>query len=121
MNEKIKYWLDLSDEAMLDKETVINTVKQYADVVVRELSPAAVVLFGSYAKGNAHDDSDIDVAAIFDGFTGDWLKTSSTLWRLRRNISLYIEPVLLDSTEDKSGFVKNIYKTGQIIYNSKAN
>ena len=101
---------------MLDKRTVISKVEQYADAVTSELSPAAVVLYGSYAKGNAREDSDIDVAVIFDGFTGDWLKTSSLLWRLRRNISFDIEPILLDSTQDKSGFVKNIYKTGQVIY-----
>jgi len=105
----------------LDKETVINIVKQYANVVTKELSPSAIVLFGSYAKGNARDDSDIDVAVIFDGFTGDWHKTSSMLWRLRRNISFDIEPVLLDRVEDRSGFVKNIFKTGQIIYNANAN
>ena len=106
---------------MLDKETVISVVKQYANVVVRELSPVTIVLYGSYAKDNASDDSDIDVAVIFDGFTGDWHKTSSMLWRLRRNISFDIEPILLDSAEDKSGFVKNIYKTGQIIYNANTN
>lgn len=101
---------------MLDQETVITTVKRYADVVRRELSPAAIVLYGSYVKGTAHEDSDIDVAVIFNGFDGDWLKTSSQLWRLRRNISFDIEPILLDSTQDKSGFVKNIFKTGQVIY-----
>ena len=103
---------------MLDKRTVITTVKQYADIVIKELSPAAIVLYGSYAKGNPHKDSDIDVAVIFDGFTGDWLKVSSDLWKLRRNISFDIEPILLDSTQDMSGFVKNIYKTGQVIYKS---
>ena len=101
---------------MLDKESVVNTVKNYADIVIREFSPAAIVLYGSYAKGNAHEDSDIDVAVIFDGFTGDWLEAHSKLWRLRRNISFDIEPIMLDSTEDKSGFVQNIFKTGQIIY-----
>jgi len=101
---------------MLDKTTVINTVKQYADAVTHELAPAAIVLYGSYAKGNARDDSDIDVAVIFDGFNGDWLSTSTLLFKLRRNVSYEIEPILLDSTEDKSGFVQNIYKTGQIIY-----
>jgi len=35
---------------MSDKETVISVVKQYAYVVARELSPAAIVLYGSYAK-----------------------------------------------------------------------
>jgi len=103
---------------VLDKETVIGTVKRYATVVTQMLSPAAIVLYGSYAKGNPHEDSDIDVAVIFNGFTGDWLETSSLLWRMRHTISLDIEPVLLDSANDKSGFVRNIYKTGQIIYNA---
>ena len=74
------------------------------------------MLFGSYAKDNAHEDSDIDVAVIFNGYTGDWLKTSSSLWRLRRGISLDIEPHLLDTASDKSGFVQHVFKTGQIIY-----
>jgi predicted nucleotidyltransferase len=94
---------------MLDKRTVINTVERYADRVAEELAPAAVVLYGSYAKGNAHEDSDIDVAVIFNGFNGDWLKASSCLWRLRRGISYDIEPILLDSTQDKSGFVASIF------------
>jgi predicted nucleotidyltransferase len=104
---------------MLDKRTVINTVARYADAVAKELSPAAVVLYGSHAKGNARDDSDIDVAVIFNGFRGDWLTASSSLWRLRRGISFDIEPILLDSTQDKSGFVANILKTGQVIYQAQ--
>jgi predicted nucleotidyltransferase len=103
---------------MLDKKAVVSTVEQYADAITKELSPAAIVLYGSHAKGNAHEDSDIDVAVIFDGFKGDWLEISSRLWRLRRNISFDIEPILLDSTTDKSGFVQNIFKTGQIIYHA---
>ncbi len=101
---------------MLDKKTVVNTVAKYADVVTEQLSPASIVLFGSYARGESNDDSDIDVAVIFNGFSGDWLKTSSVLWRLRRGISYDIEPHLLDSTDDKSGFVKHVFKTGQVIY-----
>ena len=101
---------------MLDQVTVIGTVERYATAVIKELSPSAIVLYGSYAKGNAHEDSDIDVAVIFNGFSGDWLKTSTRLWRLTEDISFDIEPILLDSTEDKSGFVRNIFKTGQIIY-----
>mgnify|MGYP000937829722 CR=1 FL=1 len=101
---------------MLDKKTVVNTVAKYADVVTEQLSPASIVLFGSYARGESNDDSDIDVAVIFNGFSGDWLKTSSVLWRLRRGISYDIEPHFLDSTDDKSGFVKHVFKTGQVIY-----
>jgi len=101
---------------MLDKGAVINTVSKYADVVSKELSPAAIVLFGSYAKDEASEESDIDVAVVYDGFTGDWLKTSSALWRLRRGISYNIEPHLLDTTDDRSGFVQHVFKTGRVIY-----
>jgi len=104
---------------MLDQTAVMNTVKQYADVVTKALAPSAIVLYGSYAKGNAHEGSDIDVAVIFNNFTGDWLKTSSKLWHLTEEISFDIEPILLDSKQDKSGFVQNIYKTGQVIYRAQ--
>ena len=104
---------------MLDQETVINIVERYADLLRKELSPSAIILYGSYVKGNAHKDSDIDVAVIFDGFTGDRFKTSVQLWKLREDISLYIEPILLDSTKDRSGFVRHVYKTGRIIYQSE--
>jgi len=101
---------------VLDKATVIDTVERYADLVKKELSPASIVLYGSYVNGTPHEDSDIDVAIIFNGFSGDWLKTSARLWRLTREISFDIEPILLDTTEDKSGFVKHVIKTGQVIY-----
>jgi len=74
------------------------------------------VLFGSYVKGTAHRDSDIDVGVVFHGFTSDWLKTSSRLWHLAYGISWDIEPHLLDTTQDRSGFVQHVFKTGQIIY-----
>jgi predicted nucleotidyltransferase len=101
---------------MLDKATVIDTVERYAEVVKKELSPSAVVLFGSCVNGTSHKDSDIDVGVVFNGFTGDWRQTASKLWRLRRGVSFDIEPHLLDSANDKSGFVKHVFKTGQIIY-----
>jgi len=61
-------------------------------------------------------ESDIDVAVVFDGFSGDWLEVSSSLWRMRRRISCEIEPHLLDISDDQSGFVRHVFKTGQIIY-----
>jgi len=101
---------------MLDKTTAIKAVERYAKAVTMEFAPAAIVLFGSYANGNPHKDSDIDVGVVFDGFKGDWRKTATRLWCLRREISYDIEPHLLDSANDQSGFVQHVFKTGQIIY-----
>ena len=101
---------------MLDKGTVMTTVERYAEAVTKEYSPSAIILFGSYVNGTPHEDSDIDVGIVFDGFTGDWRQTATHLWRLCRGISLDIEPHLFDSANDKSGFVKHVIKTGQLIY-----
>ena len=101
---------------MLDKGTVMNTVERYVEAVKNEFSPSTVVLFGSYVNGEPHKDSDIDIGVVFNGFTGDWRKTSSRLWNLAYDISWDIEPHLLDTTQDKSGFVKHVFRTGQIIY-----
>ena len=101
---------------MLDKGAVVSTVERYAEVVTKELSPSAVVLFGSHVNGNPHNDSDIDVGVVFNDFTGDWRATATQLWKLRRGVSFDIEPHLLDSANDQSGFVNHIFKTGQVIY-----
>jgi predicted nucleotidyltransferase len=100
---------------MLDKATVINMAQRYAFEVEKFLKPQAIVLYGSHAKGTAGEYSDIDIAVILDGFSGDYLETSKQLYKLRRNISADIEPVLLDSTSDESGFVAEIFKTGEVI------
>ena len=104
---------------MLDKRAVIDMVERYTSVVIKEFSPSAVVLFGSYVSGNPHETSDIDVGIVFDNFTGNWRQTVTRLWCLRRGVSFDIEPHLLDSANDKSGFVKHVYKTGQIIYKAE--
>jgi len=94
----------------------MNAVHSYAKEVARVMSPAAIVFYGSYANGMANEDSDIDIAVIFNNFQGDWLKTSAALWGLTENISTYIEPILLDNADDPSGFVREVMKTGQVVY-----
>lgn len=48
----------------MDKRQVIKIVKRYKEAVTAKFGPVTVYLFGSYSKGNARADSDIDVAVI---------------------------------------------------------
>jgi predicted nucleotidyltransferase len=80
------------------------------------LKPSAVILFGSYVNGVPHEDSDIDIAVIINDFRGDWLETASLLCGLSWEVSFDIEPHLLDETQDRSGFVAHVVKTGEVIY-----
>ena len=98
---------------------VLEAVRKYADMVRAHLPAKAVVLFGSQVKGGATGSSDIDVAVVVDGFTGDYLDASSSLFALVRGIDTRIEPVLIDRTKDPAGFLESIMKEGHIIFSSE--
>ena len=116
-----EYWLDTAEydiesAKVMDKATALTLARQYAEEVVKEMSPAKVVLFGSYAKGNAREESDIDIAVVFDGFKGDWFRTCTRLSSLTWKVSTHIEPVLLDIRDDQNGFVAEVLQTGEMVY-----
>lgn len=101
----------------MDKATVLEHVTAYAAALVRELPVREVILFGSYARGTAHDDSDIDVAVVFhDIDTADYLAVLKRLCRLRTPIDPMIEPHLMLETDNNGGFLQEVQRTGEVIY-----
>lgn len=104
----------------MDKAEALKKAVAYAALIVEKYNPATIVLYGSYSKENAHEDSDIDIAVICDNVGDGWLEQSHNLYKLRRNIDPHIEPILLEVNSDRSGFVEEILKTGKILYSRKA-
>jgi len=100
----------------LDKKTAIELASRYAEEVKKNLDPDAIILFGSYVNGNPNEWSDIDIAVLMNDFKGDWLETATLLCKITREVSIDIEPHLLDESCDKSGFVRHVIDTGEIIY-----
>lgn len=100
----------------MDKSEVIERVKIFAERARQSLDVQQVILFGSYARGTATEHSDIDVAVVTGTPPADWLEASTNLFRLRRDIDLSIEPVLIDASHDRSGFVEEIRRTGELVY-----
>jgi uncharacterized protein len=75
-----------------------------------------VILYGSYSRDATHKDSDIDVAVVLNHVDDDYLAAEAKLFRLRREIDTRIEPVLLEMSNDRSGFLEEILETGEGIY-----
>lgn len=100
----------------MDKATAVKRVKEYTEVVKRHFDVDKVILYGSYSRDAAHKDSDIDVAVVLKHVDDDFLATAAKLFHLRREIDTRIEPVLLEVSNDRSGFLEEILKTGEIIY-----
>lgn len=95
----------------MDKEQVISLVRKYKQIISGEFSSLKVFLYGSYSKGNARNDSDIDVAVIVPSIGEDWLEKSSRLWYATLKVSTLIEPVLLEEG-DSSPLYHDIMQTG---------
>jgi predicted nucleotidyltransferase len=41
-------------------------IRNFADEIARRYSPEKIILFGSYARGTANEDSDVDMLVIMD-------------------------------------------------------
>ncbi len=100
----------------MDKKAVIEIAKKYSEEIRNFLPVKKVVLFGSFARGDQKEHSDIDIAVIVDKIIGDYLDLSSKLFSVRYPIDLRIEPILFEEGYDPSGFLEEIYRTGIVVY-----
>ena len=104
----------------MDQEKVRQLVKEYSKLVVANMIVNKIILYGSYARGNARKDSDIDVAVVVprSSISKDIIDDMAKLFKLRRNISTDIEPILLIDGEDTSGFLNDILEYGEVVYSN---
>jgi len=75
----------------MDKKDALNIAQQYANAIKGKYNYITIILFGSYAKGNYNEDSDIDIAVVFKDYN-NLLDMQLELMRLRRKIDSRIEP-----------------------------
>jgi len=99
----------------VDIAEVIEKLRRYKQLLRKQIAFDQLILFGSYAKGTAHADSDMDVAVIVDELKLDYFTTRPLLWKIRREIDDRIEPILLEKNSDDSGFISEISEHGIII------
>jgi predicted nucleotidyltransferase len=98
----------------MDKRELEDKWNKYLEAVVGYITPIAIILYGSQAKGTATNESDI--AIIVDEINGDILKIEADLFGMCVEIDSRIEPVLFADGDDPSGFLKHVRKTGRVIY-----
>ena len=99
----------------MDQRQAVKIVKQFAQVVRQHLPVCEVLLYGSYAKGRAGRYSDIDVAVVVDEYRGDLFGMKAKLFRLRRDVDVRIEPLLLERKHDPANFLEEILRSGKVI------
>ena len=101
---------------MVEKEDVIPIAKRYSELVKAGGFPMRInktYLFGSFAKGNPHKYSDIDVAFVVDNCKGDYyFDIVVPVCALRKNVDFRIEPHIIDPADDLTGLLDEVQRTG---------
>lgn len=101
---------------ILRKDEAIELARRYKEIIAPRFDQnTKVMLFGSYSKGHPHEWSDIDVAVIVPKIAdGKWFEWSTALWHDVKQVSLLIEPVLLEQNES-SPLYRDVMRTGVVV------
>ena len=75
----------------MDKTDALIIAQKYAEIIKDNFDFQKLILFGSYAKGYPHEDSDIDIAIIFSDYKNR-LDRQLELMKLTRKVDSRIEP-----------------------------
>lgn len=75
----------------MDKADAIKIAERYITMVGKKFKIENAILFGSFAKGTNHNDSDIDLAIVFKSID-DIIDLQIELLKMRTDDDLLIEP-----------------------------
>ncbi|MDP3643686.1 MAG: nucleotidyltransferase domain-containing protein [Bacteroidota bacterium] len=105
----------------MDKEDAIKIAERYISLVGKKYKIENAILFGSFAKGTNHIDSDIDLAIVFTSID-DIIDLQIELMKMRTDDDLLIEPHPFRVIDFKisNPVVSEILKTGIEIVNYTA-
>lgn len=98
----------------MDSERALEVARRYARLARARFPWDRAVLFGSYARGDADEHSDIDIALFADHLaeTENPLSLLKALYRLALEVDVHIEPHLFVRTEDPTGFGAAVERGG---------
>jgi predicted nucleotidyltransferase len=105
----------------MDKGEAIKIAERYVGVINQKFPIEKAILFGSFANGNYHNDSDIDLALVFNSVE-DIIDRQIELMKLRTDDDLFIEPhpFAINDFQASNPMVYEILKTGIEITNFAA-
>ena len=97
----------------MDKGNAIKIVERYVKMVNQKYPVEKAILFGSFAKGTYHNDSDIDLAIVFKSLE-DVIDRQIELMKMRSDDDLLIEPhpFSLNDFHSSNPVAFEILKTG---------
>ncbi|GBC84565.1 hypothetical protein HRbin11_00996 [bacterium HR11] len=107
------------------REEIYQKIAIYVERLTRVWKPQAVLLFGSFARDDVHEGSDVDIAVIAD-FREPFLDRIRRLLDLNEGLSLPLEPVGYTPEEFRTmwrvgnRFVREVAAHGRVLHGDLA-
>lgn len=96
-------------------ESIQKIIEDYVIKLSKVIPIEKVIIFGSYAKGNSHEYSDVDIA-IFSDYFKDMSRVDGIYFLLLNamdyDIDIEPQPFTIDEYNQPIGIVSEIVKTG---------
>lgn len=100
----------------MDKSKILLKLDDFLKAAIPLWPVKQVFLFGSWAWGHPHEESDIDVAIVVRDLDSDYLESLAKIYAIAGRVDMRIEPVLFEDGRDSSGFLAHIRSQGEKIY-----
>ena len=103
-----------------NKNKTIEDIKKFYSQIKDTYKVKRIFLYGSYAKGTANPDSDIDVGVVIEGLEKmDEIKVLSQLYDRTKKVNTLIEPFCISFKDYKkplpASILADMIKSGIII------
>ncbi|MBC7128617.1 MAG: nucleotidyltransferase domain-containing protein [Thermoplasmatales archaeon] len=99
---------------------ILEGIEKYKEKIIKILKPEKIILFGSFARGDFNEGSDIDIVVI-----AEWKENFLDRIKILMDLNDYSLPVeaigytkeeFEKMKEEKNPFILNILEEGKIIY-----
>ena len=104
---------------------IYRRIDEYKLEVIRRLNPDKIILFGSFARGDINEGSDVDLIVVAD-WKENFLDRINVLLRLNK-FKIPLEPIGYTKKEFKTmikngnPFILQVLKEGKILYQKQKN
>jgi len=100
--------------------TDMAAIREYSDRVVRDFHPKRIVLFGSYAKGTATADSDVDLLVVMPFEGKPWRLAAMIRNRVRPEFPLDLVVRTPQQIEERLGrgdtYLEQLMQEGVVLH-----
>lgn len=95
----------------------LSDIQRFAAEIAREFAPEQVILFGSYARGTAGPDSDVDLLVVMPGEVSGARMAAEIITRLKPTLPL--ELIVRSSRQLRERLAMNDYFLREVVTTGK--